>query len=135
MIYILFEYYSFSQITAFQTEVSMEKPSPTISETEIDMQKIQKKIKALELNLEKFSTRKLLPVHQVELETISKGSKESACLDYEREIKAKGCELTEINMIEVGETFNEEKVNDYVYYIVLVLCLSIMYVQDLTKIE
>lgn len=99
------------------------------------MKKIQKKIKALEQNLEKFSSRKLLPVHLAELETISKGPKDSTCLNYEKERNAKGCELNEMNIAEVGETYNEEKVNDYVYYIILVLCLSIMYVQDLTKIE
>lgn len=99
------------------------------------MQKIQKKIKALEQNLEKFSTRKLLPVHLAELETSSKGPKDFTCLDYGKERNAKRCEVTEMNIVEVGETYNEEKVNDYVYYIVLIICLSVMYVQDLTKIE
>lgn len=96
------------------------------------MQKIQMKIMALEKNLEKFSTRKLLSVSAVEFETTT--SKElHVPLSCNGKVKAKGRSKADGAVPE--ETFHEEKVNDYVYYIVLILCLSMMYIQDLAKIE
>lgn len=95
-----------------QIKEKSEKPSPTISETEIDMQKIQMKILTLEKNLQKFSSRRLVSIAPVELDTtpVSKESQDSSYLNFEEKEKLEKADSIRMQEEDLEENFNEETV-------------------------